>query len=142
MGPISESANLPIHRAWGALRAAGCREALDATGDEQDGGVAGGLSRDAILSDSVQQSLDALLKRNRMLEAELSRQRALLQDWMLSQLTYKTLYFQYSGQSPDAPRTELMREKEMVRRRIREQLLTGGDHQTILGDQTRRLSKP
>ena len=55
------------------------------------------------------------------------RSRALLQEWMLSQLTYKALYFQYSGQRPEAPHAGLMQEKEMVRRHPRE-WFAGSEH--------------
>ncbi len=76
------------------------------------------------------------------MDGELSRQRALLQEWILSQLTYKALYYRYSGQSPEAPCTELMREKDQVRRHIRDQLHAGGDPTAILGEQSSSQSKP
>lgn len=142
IGPNSESVNLSVHRAWAAPREPGCRGASDAAGEGQDVDPDEILPRDALPSDSVRQTLDALRERNRLLETELFRLRALLQEWMLSQLTYKALYYQYSGQRPEAPHAGLMQEKEMVRRRIREQWFAGSEHQAILGDQTRRMSKP
>jgi len=87
--------------------------------------VAALLADDTALSDSARAAVENLLRRHRLLEGELARQRAMLQEWILSQLTYKSLYYQYSGQTPEAPRVELMREKEAVRRRIREQLQCG-----------------
>lgn len=86
--------------------------------------------------------MEALLQRHRMLAEELARQRTLLQEWILSQLTYKALYFQYSGQSPEAPSVDLMREKDMVRRRIRDQLHAGRDYDSVLEEQSRSLSRP
>jgi hypothetical protein len=98
------------------------------------------LAEDSELSDSARAAVSNLLRRHCMLEGELARQRALLQEWILSQLTYKTLYYQYSGQSPQAPRLELMREKEAVRRRIREQLETGVDYLAAPDESSRSLS--
>ncbi|MNS89100.1 hypothetical protein D3C72_1231000 [compost metagenome] len=63
-----------------------------------------------------------------------------MQEWILSQQTYKTLYYQYSGQSQQAPRLELMREKEAVRRRIRAQLQVGADDLAAPDEQLRSLS--
>jgi hypothetical protein len=98
------------------------------------------LAEDSELSDSARAAVSSLLRRHRLLEGELARQRALLQEWILSQLTYKTLYYQYSGQSPRAPRLELMREKEAVRRRIREQLEPGVDYLAAPDESSRSLS--
>ncbi|AOY95122.1 hypothetical protein BKK79_25295 [Cupriavidus sp. USMAA2-4] len=142
IGPSSESANLSIHPVWAAPREPGSRGAFDAAGEGQDVDLGEILTRDALPSDGVRQTLDALRQRNRLLEAELMRLRALLQEWMLSQLTYKALYFQYSGQRPEAPHAGLMQEKEMVRRHIREQWFAGSEHQAVPGDQTCRMSKP
>ncbi|SPR99579.1 conserved hypothetical protein [Cupriavidus taiwanensis] len=98
------------------------------------------LAEDSELSDGARAAVSNLLRRHRLLEGELARQRSLLQEWILSQLTYKTLYYQYSCQSPQAPRVELMREKEAVRRRIREQLQAGADYLATPDESPRSLS--
>ncbi|CAQ72885.1 conserved hypothetical protein [Cupriavidus taiwanensis LMG 19424] len=102
--------------------------------------VAALLAEDSELSDSARAAVSNLLRRHRLLEGELARQRTLLQEWILSQLTYKALYYQYSGQSPQAPRVELMREKEAVRRRILAQLQPGADDLAAPDESTRSLS--
>ncbi|MGO4325734.1 hypothetical protein AB4Z48_00155 [Cupriavidus sp. 2TAF22] len=146
MGTISESASLSIHRAWTALgeAAAETPRRHRSTGDANPAAsvVEDFLSQDRMLPAHARAAIEQLLQRQRSLEGELSRQRSLLQEWILSQLTYKTLYYRYSGQSPDAPRSELLREKDLVRRRIRDQLQAGGEHAAILGEQSRSLSKP
>ncbi|BDB28615.1 hypothetical protein Tamer19_00690 [Cupriavidus sp. TA19] len=98
------------------------------------------LADDSALTDSARAAVENLLRRHRLLEGELARQRAMLQEWILSQLTYKTLYYQYSGQTPEAPRVELMREKEAVRRRIRDQLQGGTGYLAAPEEQSRSLS--
>ncbi|WP_454767122.1 hypothetical protein [Cupriavidus campinensis] len=142
-GPTSESANASIHRTRAALSGAAAGISLR---DAEAGGpltdVAALLAEDADVSPRTRQAVEALLQRHRMLAGELARQRTLLQEWILSQLTYKALYFQYSGQTPEAPSVELMREKDMVRRRIREQLHAGRDYASVLEEQSRSLSKP
>ncbi|WP_029043976.1 MULTISPECIES: hypothetical protein [Cupriavidus] len=146
MGPISESASLSIHRAWAALGEAAAetprRHRIAERTDPAASAVEAFLSQDGALPSHVRAAIEQLLQRQRSLEGELSRQRSLLQEWILSQLTYKTLYYRYSGQSPEAPRGELLREKDQVRRRIREQLQAGGEHDAILGEQSRSLSRP
>lgn len=102
--------------------------------------VAALLAEDSELSDSARAAVSNLLRRHRLLEGELARQRTLLQEWILSQLTYKTLYYQYSGQPPQAPSLELMREKEAVRRRIRQQLQPGADNLAAPDESSRSLS--
>lgn len=145
MGPISESASLSIHRAWLALGEAAAeaprRSRISERGDPAASTVEAFLSQDETLLPHVRAAIEQLLQRQRSLESELSRQRELLQEWILSQLTYKALYCRYSGQSLEAPRSELTREKDEVRRRIREQLQAGGDHTAILGEQSRSQSK-
>ncbi|MDQ0143037.1 hypothetical protein J2T05_004662 [Cupriavidus necator] len=112
----------------------------EAASDAATAEVAALLSQDSELSDGARAAVSNLLRRHRLLEGELARQRTLLQEWILSQLTYKTLYYQYSGQSPQAPRLELMREKEAVRRRIREQLQAGADYLSAPDESARSLS--
>lgn len=144
MGPISATADLPIHRAWAVLDDARSDAPRPEAGPTTDAGddLAAFLAADNTLPAPARHGIEALLRRQRLLEDDLCRQRKLLQEWILSQLTYKTLYYQYSGQAPDAPRPELMQEKEMVRRRIRDQLQAGGDYLAVLGLQSRSPSKP
>jgi len=141
IGPISESAHRSIQKAWAASgEAPGEAAGRKVHHDGAIAGVAALLDEEGALSDAAREAVGNLLRRHRLLEDELARQRELLQEWILSQLTYKTLYYQYSGQSPDAPRVEMMREKETVRRRIHDQLHAGGDYLTALNDQSRRQS--
>lgn len=142
IGPITESVNRSIHhRAWAARgEAAGEAPLSKAAHDGATADVAALLAEDSELSDSARAAVQNLLRRHRLLEGEMARQRVLLQEWILSQLTYKTLYYQYSGQSPQAPSLELMREKEAVRRRIREQLQGGADFLAAPDEQSRSLS--
>nr|WP_116342149.1 hypothetical protein [Cupriavidus taiwanensis] len=144
IGPVRESSNRSIrsmHPAWAAVgEAAGEVPANRAASEAATADVAALLAEDSELSDGARATVSNLLRRHRLLEGELARQRALLQEWILSQLTYKTLYYQYSGQSPQAPRVELMREKEAVRRRIREQLQPGTDYLAAPDESTRSLS--
>lgn len=144
MGPISATADISIHRASAALEDARSDASRPETGPTAIAGdhLEALLATDNTVPASARLGIEALLRRHRLLEDELCRQRKLLQEWILSQLTYKALYYQYSGQSPDAPRPELMQEKEMVRRRIRDQLHAGGDYLTVLGLQSRSPSKP
>ncbi|AMR82171.1 hypothetical protein [Cupriavidus nantongensis] len=144
IGPVRESSNRSIrsmHPAWAAVgEAEGEVPAKRAVSEAATADVAALLAEDSELSDSARAAVSNLLRRHRLLEGELARQRTLLQEWILSQLTYKALYYQYSGQSPQAPRVELMREKEAVRRRIREQLQPGADYLAAPDESTRSLS--
>ncbi|WP_116379582.1 hypothetical protein [Cupriavidus taiwanensis] len=144
IGPVRESSNRSIRSmqpAWAAVgEAAGEVPAKRAVSDAAIAKVVALLAEDSELSDSARAAVSNLPRRHRLLEGELARQRTLLQEWILSQLTYKTLYYQYSGQSPGAPRVELMREKEAVRRRIREQLQPGADYLAVPDESTRSLS--
>lgn len=147
IAPISESANESIHRAWAALGEASADIALSDKGDEGHADyaitdVAAVLAEDHGASPRTRAAVEGLLQRHRLLAEELARQRHLLQEWILSQLTYKALYYQYSGQKPEAPSVELMREKDMVRRRIRDQLYAGCDHASVLEDPSRSPSRP
>lgn len=135
IGPISESANRSMHRTWAVLG--------DATGDSatrkirHDGAAVSdvtALLEEGDLSSTTRQAVENLLRRHRLLEAELVRQRELLQEWILSQQTYKALYYQYSGQTPESPRVELMRERDIVRRRLQEELHLGSDPLAAMGD--------
>ncbi|WP_354685373.1 hypothetical protein [Cupriavidus necator] len=140
-GPVRESANRSIHRAWAVLgEAAGEAPRSKAMHDGATADVDALLASDSELSDSARAVVQNLLHRHRLLEGEMARQRVLLQEWILSQLTYKTLYYQYSGQSSQAPSLELMREKEAVRRRIREELQGGADYVVAPDAQPRSLS--
>jgi len=142
IGHISESANRSIHRPWAALEeAAGEVPREEVHHDGAAAGVAALLADGEALPDEARQAIENLLSRQRLLEGELARQRKLLQEWILSQLTYKTLYYQYSGQTPDSPRMDLMQEKEAVRRRIRDQLRAGGDALAVLNEQSRSPSR-
>ncbi|SOY68314.1 conserved hypothetical protein [Cupriavidus taiwanensis] len=130
-----------MHPAWAAVgEAAGEVPAKRAVSEGVAAEVDALLAQDSELSDSARAVISNLLRRHRLLEGELARQRTLLQEWILSQLTYKALYYQYSGQSPQAPRVELMREKEAMRRRIREQLQPGADYLAAPDESTRSLS--
>ncbi len=147
IGPISESANQSIHRAWAALGEASADIALpDRGGDGHEDyaitDVAAVLAEDRDASPRTRAAVEGLLQRHRQLAEELARQRQLLQEWILSQLTYKALYFQYSGQKPEAPSVDLMREKDMVRRRIRDELHAGRDYVSVLEEQSRSPSRP
>lgn len=138
---ISRSTSRSIHHAWAALgEAAGEASANRASRDGATADVAALLADDSALSESARAAVENLLRRHRLLEGELARQRAMLQEWILSQLTYKSLYYQYSGQTPEAPRVELMREKEAVRRRIREQLQGGSGYLAAPEEPSRSLS--
>lgn len=151
IGPISESANQSIHRAWAALGEAAASAGDIAIRDQgQDNGheehtladLAAMLAEEPDLSPRMRGAVEGLLNRHRLLAVEVVRQRKLLQEWILSQLTYKALYMQYSGQTPEAPSVELMREKDMVRRRIREELQSGRDYRSVLDEQSRSPSRP
>lgn len=143
IGPISESAEPTTHRAWTVLGESTAGIALtDWHEDYAIAEVAAVLADDHEVSPRTRAAVEGLMHRHRLLAEELSRQRKLLQEWILSQLTYKTLYLQYSGQSPDAPNVELMREKDMVRRRIRDQLSAGRDHASVAEESSRSLSRP
>jgi hypothetical protein len=96
---------------------------------------------DAHLPPAMRRALGDLLQSHRSLEGEVSRLRMRLQEWIVSQLTYKALYYRYSGQTPESPRDELMREKDRMRRTIQDQLDAGADHTAILGQHSRSLSK-
>ncbi|WP_454712884.1 hypothetical protein [Cupriavidus nantongensis] len=143
IGPVRESSNRSIrsmHPAWAAVgEAAGEVPAKRAVSEGVAAEVDALLAQDSELSDSARAVISNLLRRHRLVEGELARQRTLLQEWILSQLTYKALYYQYSGQS-HAPRVELMREKEAMRRRIREQLQPGADYLAAPDESTRSLS--
>ena len=162
IGPISESANQSIHRAWAALGESAATKGdlalRDARREEQEQGQDAGqesgheehtladlaalLAEEPDLSPRVRGAVEGLLHRHRVLAIEVARQRKLLQEWILSQLTYKALYLQYSGQTPEAPSVELMREKDMVRRRIRDELQSGRDYRSVLDEQSRSPSRP
>ncbi|WP_092139675.1 hypothetical protein [Cupriavidus sp. YR651] len=144
IGPNSESANRSIHRARPSMSEATADVVLREEGHEDYAitDVAALLAEDRDVSPRTRHAVEGLLQRHRLLADELSRQRKLLQEWILSQLTYKALYLQYSGQTPEAPSVELMREKDMVRRRIREQLHAGRDYLSVLDEQSRSLSRP
>ncbi len=130
-----------MHRTWAALG--------DAAGESStrkirhDGTAVSDVTvllEEGELPSGVRQAVENLLRRHRLLEAELVRQRELLQEWILSQQTYKALYYQYSGQTPEAPRVELMRERDAVRRRLQEQLHLGSDPLAVLDEQVRSQS--
>ncbi|MGY2488710.1 hypothetical protein [Cupriavidus sp. CP313] len=144
IGPVRETNNRSIrsiHHAWAAVgEAAGEVPSKRTVQEGATADVAALLAEDSELSDSARAAVANLLRRHRLLEGELTRQRTLLQEWILSQLTYKTLYYQYSGQSQQAPRLELMHEKETVRRRIRDQLQAGADYLAAPDEQLRSLS--
>ncbi|CAG2145986.1 hypothetical protein LMG31506_03300 [Cupriavidus yeoncheonensis] len=130
-----------MHRTWAVLG--------EATGDSatrairHDGAAVSdvtALLEEGALSSTARQAIENLLRRHRLLEAELVRQRELLQEWILSQQTYKALYYQYSGQTPEAPRVELMRERDAVRRRLQEKLHLGSDALAVMGEPTHSQS--
>jgi hypothetical protein len=143
IGPISESANLSIHRAWPALGEAASDKSCGEGRDEAVAAAAAALlEHEPALPPDTRRVLASLLHSHHCLEGEVARLRTLLQEWILSQLTYKALYYQYSGQSVDAPSEDRMREKERMRRTIREQLHSGGDHCAVLGRQSRSSNRP
>ncbi|MGT2490377.1 hypothetical protein ACU4GD_07080 [Cupriavidus basilensis] len=130
MGPIGE-VRQPVHSpclvGFGEAAAGHRAEAASASGAIlPPSTVEAFLSQDETLLPMCGQRSSNCCSGNASLESELSRQRELLQEWILSQLTYKALYYRYSGQSLEAPRSELTREKDEVRRRIRDQLQAGG----------------
>jgi len=143
IGPIGEAARQPIHGAWAALG-----EASAALGLHEDHAITElvtALAEDHEASARTRAAVERLVQRHRLLAEEHYRQRQLLQEWILSQLTYKALYYQYSGQKPEAPNIELMREKEMVRRRIRDELHAGcdlGEPVGALDDSSHSPSRP
>jgi len=120
-----ESVSLPVRRSLSAVPDGERGTARRAGRKDPAADVATCLAEDAQISACTRRAVEALLQRHRALEEEVARQRKMLQEWIVSQLTYKSLYFQYSGQTPDAPRLELVREREAVRRRIQAQLETG-----------------
>ncbi|CAG9173664.1 hypothetical protein [Cupriavidus pinatubonensis] len=140
IGPISESASRSMHRTWAVLGEAAGESATRRI--RHDGAAADvtALLQDGELSASAREAIENLLRRHRLLEAELVRQRELLQEWILSQQTYKALYYQYSGQTPDAPRVELMRERDAVRRRLQEELHLGSDPLAVMDEPARSQS--
>ncbi|WER49546.1 hypothetical protein CupriaWKF_20620 [Cupriavidus sp. WKF15] len=141
IGPISESASRSMHRTWAVLgEAAGESSSRK---HRHDGAAVSDVTlllEEGELSSSARLAVENLLRRHRLLEAELVRQRELLQEWILSQQTYKVLYYQYSGQAPEAPRVELMRERDAVRRRLQEQLHLGSDALAVMDEQARSQS--
>ena len=153
IGPISDSASQSMHGVWAALGEASAdiaRSERDEEGHEHHehhehqaiAAVAAVLAEDRDMSPRTRAAVETLLRHHRLLAEDLARQRQLLQEWILSQLTYKSLYYQYSGQKPEAPNVELMREKDMVRRRIREQLHVGCEDVGVLDEPLRSLSRP
>ncbi|AZG16055.1 MULTISPECIES: hypothetical protein [Cupriavidus] len=147
IGPDSQAGSQPVPGAWAALGEASADVALQEAGEKghEDYAitdVAALLAEDRDVSPRTRAAVQSLLQRHRLLSEELHRQRLLLQEWILSQLTYKALYYQYSGQKPEAPSIELMREKDMVRRRIRDELYAGADPAALSDDSPRSLSRP
>ncbi|ODV42662.1 hypothetical protein AWV79_24855 [Cupriavidus sp. UYMMa02A] len=143
IGPISESASRSMRRTWAVLGEAAGESATRKI--RQDGVAVSdvtALLEEGELSSAARHAVENLLRRHRLLEAELVRQRELLQEWILSQQTYKALYFQYSGQAPEAPRVELMRERDAVRRRLQEEFHLGSDPLAVLDEQARSQSSP
>ncbi|CAG2156942.1 hypothetical protein [Cupriavidus numazuensis] len=141
IGPISESASRSMHRTWAVLGEAAGESATRRI--RHDGAAVSdvtALLQDGELSSSAREAIENLLRRHRLLEAELVRQRELLQEWILSQQTYKALYYQYSGQTPEAPRVELMRERDAVRRRLQEELHLGSDPLAVMDEPARSQS--
>lgn len=142
IGPITESANQSGHRVLAALGEAAAAVAMhDAQDDYAVTDVVNVLAEDTEVSPRTRAAVERLLQRHRLQAEELTRQRALLQEWIISQLTYKALYYQYSGQKPEAPSVELMREKDMVRRRIRDELYGGREALAVVEQPSRSLSR-
>lgn len=147
IGPMNQPGSQPALGDWAALGEASEEIALHEGGDKghEDYAIAAValvLAEDHDVSPRTRAAVEGLLQRHRLLADELHRQRQLLQEWILSQLTYKALYYQYSGQNPEAPSIELMREKDMVRRRIRDELHVGADQAEVPEDPLRSLSRP
>ncbi len=139
IGPISESASRSMHRTWAVL---GEAEGAASTRKIRHDGAAdvAALLDEGELSSSARLAVENLLRRHRLLEAELVRQRELLQEWILRQQTYTALYYQYSGQTPEAPRLTLVRERDAVRRRLQDELHLGSGALAVMGEQARSQS--
>jgi hypothetical protein len=135
-GSINQSTKISIHRAWSVVGETS--QAAPATVKRIDARVealGAFLASTESLPDDARAAIESLLRDQRALEGELHRQRSLLQEWILSQQTYKALYYQYSGQSADSPRPELMHEMEQMRRSIRKQLHGDGETHAVLEQQ-------
>lgn len=87
--------------------------------------VAAVLAADDSVPPNVRQAIEGLLQRHRQLEADIARLRAQREEWIVNVLTYQALYHRYSGQTLHAPSERLMRERDSMRRTIREQLRSG-----------------
>ena len=83
------------------------------------------IADEPAISAAARQTIEALLQRHRQLVADVARLRDQREEWVISALTYKALFERYSGQSPHEPNDRLMREKDSMRRAIREQLREG-----------------
>lgn len=141
IGSMSESANHSIHGAWLALGEAGNAEPLrQGQHDPFVASVEAFLAADPGVSAETRTAVANVIQRNQSLEAEVAKLRTLLQEWIISQQTYKALYYRYSGQSPETPREDLMHEKEQMRRSIRGQLNPGVSPSHLSSEQTRSLS--
>lgn len=145
-GP-NQAATPSIARAWTQLAdTTGAKPASDASHhrDRRDGAnrthrhsrreprdesvvdaVAALLATDDSVAPNIRQAVDGLLQRHRQLEADVARLRAQREEWIVSVLTYQALYHRYSGQTLDVPNDRLMRERDSMRRTIREQLRSG-----------------
>lgn len=146
-GSINQSAKISIHPAWNAVgeteQATPSRLNRNEARNEARAEALGAfLASAASLPDDARAAIESLLRDQRALEGELNRQRSLLQEWILSQQTYKALYYQYSGQTADSLRPDLMHEKEQMRRSIRKQLQGDGETNAVLEQQPCSVSEP
>ena len=87
--------------------------------------VAALLASDDSVPPDLRQAIESLLQRHRQLQADVARLRAQREEWIVNVLTYQALYHRYSGQTLHAPSDRLMRERDSMRRTIREQLRSG-----------------
>jgi len=87
--------------------------------------VAAVLAADDSVPPAIRQAVQGLLQRHRQLEADVARLRAQREEWIVNVLTYQALYHRYSGQTLHDPSDRLMRERDSMRRTIREQLRSG-----------------
>ncbi|MCT9126924.1 hypothetical protein [Cupriavidus gilardii] len=87
--------------------------------------VAAVLAADDSVPPAIRQAVQGLLQRHRQLEADVARLRAQREEWIVNVLTYRALYHRYSGQTLHDPSDRLMRERDSMRRTIREQLRSG-----------------
>lgn len=124
--PSGRSATHSIRRGLPALGDAQAAPCLRSHGDDAlVDGLLALITAESAISATTRQAIDTLLQRHRQLVADVARLRQQREELVVSALTYKALFERYSGQSPHEPNDRLMREKDSMRRAIRDQLRDG-----------------